>query len=436
MARRILFKEMVLSSQAAEASTASIITRESLALPLLQSLLHHRTMAPRGRSAKASADAPPTDANQPEVDQPDVNQPAPEREPADKQIASDEINTALNNETAAATIVSTSTLHVPVAGSSGLSVQDKMQSSQPATMAEQQFLEDDSDEELDIDIAKDDAFRLRYTAILLIPMVLSQEIIAIIAAVRLLMQKVWCSSLTPNAGVTENIQEMTPGFVAKTRFCRLQISFLDERDAHHIKSHVFEYQKTNSLSIKCIWQHTEDPSYLKEKAAHPLAIEVLFKRVPANVVPDVLKDLLVRFKLKMRKQSAFKEGFAFHRVVHPLTGADTDVIKGLVVQHPAYPLRLTLTQMFAFAAASLCASALMTPILKDPAIALVSTGRNREEWICRQVCCGKTKGKTFMAAAEHIVSASHLLNLEKLGTATKASLDKLNLAHLKKDYGL
>ncbi|CAI6011614.1 unnamed protein product [Closterium sp. NIES-65] len=214
---------------------------------------------------------------------------------------------------------------------------------------------------------------------------------------------------------------MTPGFVAKTRFCRLQISFLDECDAHHIKFHVFEYQKTNSPSIKCIWQHTEDTSYLKEKAAHPLAIEVLFKRVPSNVVPNVLKDLLVHFKLKMRKQSAFKEGFAFHHVVHPLTGADTDVIKGMVVQHPA---------------ASLSTSALITPILKDPAIALVSTGSNREEWICTQVCCGKTKEKTFMAAAEHIVSASHLLNLEKLGTATKASLDKLNLAHLKKDYGL
>ncbi|CAI5497842.1 unnamed protein product [Closterium sp. Naga37s-1] len=409
MATRKLLKEMVLSSQAAEASIASIITSESQALPLLQSLLHHRTMAPRGRSAKASADAPPPDANQPEVDQPvvdqsDVNQLVPEREPADKHIVSDEINTALNNETAAATFVSTSTLPAPVAGSSDLSVEDKIQSSQPATMVEQQFLEDDSDEELDIDIAKEDAFRLRYTAILLIPMVLSQEIKAIIVAVRLLMQKVWCSSLTPNAGVTANIQEMTPGFVAKTRLCRLQISFLDERDAHHIKFHVFEYQKTNSPSIKCIWQHTEDLSYLKEKAAHPLAIEVLFKRVPANVVPDVLKDLLVRFKLKMRKQSAFMEGFAFHRVAHPLTRADTDVIKGLVVQHPA--------------------------------IALVSTGSSREEWICTQVCCGKTKGKTFMAAAEHIVSASHLLNLEKLGTATKASLDKLNLAHLKKDYGL
>ncbi|CAI6011593.1 unnamed protein product [Closterium sp. NIES-65] len=325
-------------------------------------------MAPRGRSAKASADAPPPHTNQPEVDQPvvdqsDVNQLVPEREPADKHIASDEINTALNNETTAATFVSTSRLPAPAAGSSGLSVEDKIQSSQPAIMVEQQFLEDDSDEELDIDIAKEDAFRLRYTVILLIPMVLSQEIKAIIAAVRLLMQKVWCSSLTPNAGVTANIQEMTPGFVAKTRLCRLQISFLDKRDAHHIKFHVFEYQKTNSPSIKCIWQHTEDLSYLKEKAAHPLAIEVLFKRVPAKYTV-----------------AGCAEGFA--------------------------------------------------------AIALVSTGSNREEWICTQVCCGKTKGKTFMAAAEHIVSASHLLNLEKLGTATKASLDKLNLAHLKKDYGL
>ncbi|CAI5956546.1 unnamed protein product [Closterium sp. NIES-65] len=38
-----------------------------------------------------------------------------------------------------------------------------------------------------------------------------------------------------------------------------------------------------------------------------------------------------------------------------------------------------------------------------------------------------------MAAVEHITSATHLLNLEKLGSATKASMDKANLASLKKD---
>ncbi|CAI5940392.1 unnamed protein product [Closterium sp. NIES-65] len=371
----------------------------------------------KGRSTKAAVDV-----TLPDDIMPDQNfTPTPVDEEA---VGKDSAHTVNSSKDKAVAVEPASVSAAGAAGSSGLTVEEKSQLHQSVVVDEEEFLEDDSDEELDIDIAKEDAFRLRFTVILLIPMVLSQEIKAIISAVRLLMSKVWCSSLTANAGITTNIQEMTSGYVAKTRFCRLQISFLDERDAHHIKSHVFEYQKAHGPAIKCIWQHTEDSSYLKEKAAHPLAIEVLFRRVPANIVPEVLKDLLVRFKLKMRKQSAFKEGFAFHRVAHPLTGADTDVIKGLALTSP-----------FALAASSLSTSALITPILKDPAIALISTGSNREEWICRQLYCGKAKGKSFMAAADHIVSATHLLNLEKLGTATKVSLDKAVLASLKKDYG-
>ncbi|CAI6008739.1 unnamed protein product [Closterium sp. NIES-65] len=96
-----------------------------------------------------------------------------------------------------------------VAGSSGLTVEEKSQANQAyqaPLAAIDDFLEDDSDEELDIDIAKEDAFRLRFTTILLIPMVLSQETKALIAAVRLQMTK----------------------------------------------SHVFEYQKSNAPAIKCI----------------------------------------------------------------------------------------------------------------------------------------------------------------------------------------
>ncbi|CAI6006258.1 unnamed protein product [Closterium sp. NIES-65] len=263
-----------------------------------------------------------------------ITTPAPVVDGAEKQGSNDAVTVNGVTDNAAQSVKESATTAAGVAGGFGLSVEEKFQDNQAPHAVLDEFLEDDEDEELEIDIAKEDAFRLRYTAILLIPMVLSQEIKAIIAAVRLLMTKVWSSSLTENAGVTANIQEMIPGFVAKTRFCRLQISFLDERDAHHIKFHVFEYQKANAPAIKCIWQHTENASYLKEKATRPLAIEVVFRRVPTNIVPDVLKDLLVRFKLKKRQQSAFKEGFGFHRVAHPLTGADTDVIKGLVVQHP------------------------------------------------------------------------------------------------------
>ncbi|CAI5523817.1 unnamed protein product [Closterium sp. Naga37s-1] len=409
-------------------------------------------MPPKGRPAKAPVEVTPPAPDSPDVPSPDspvspdgVNVPRTDKIAVSGPAGKNGSGSTDNNDAVNVSLPSAAAVDAAIAGCSGLTVEEKASMQQVTGGSDEGFLEDDSDEELDIDIAKEAAFRLRFIAILLIPMALSQDVKAIIAALRVLMKKVWSSSLTENAGVTANIQEMSPGYVAKTRFCRLQISFLDERDAHHIKFHTFEYQKTNGPSVKCLWQHTEDSSYLREKSSNPLAIEVLFKRVPANIVPDVLKDLLVRFKLKMRKQSAFKDGFCFHRVAHPLTGADTDVVKGLVIQHPGDRLQLTthlflflrlLTNLLAVAAASLRTSALITPILKDPAVALISTGGNREEWICTQVCCGKAKGKTFMAASDHIASASHLLNLEKLGTATKFTLDKMILSNLKKEYGV
>ncbi|CAI5458057.1 unnamed protein product, partial [Closterium sp. Yama58-4] len=87
-------------------------------------------------------------------------------------------------------------------------------------------------------------------------------------------------------------------------------------------------------------------------------------------------------------------------------------------------------------AASLPASPLITPILLDPAMVLISTGGNREEWICTQVGCGKAKGKSFMTAADHVTSANHLIHLEKLGSATRASLERASLNVTKKDYGI
>ncbi|CAI5963640.1 unnamed protein product [Closterium sp. NIES-64] len=202
-------------------------------------------MPPKGRSTKVAVDVTlPDDL----LSDPIVT-PVPAGVDSEEQGPADTVNTT--SDKAAGHGSAMLTAAAAVAGRSGLSVEEKSQMHEAPVPAAEDFLEDDSDEELDIDIAKEDAFRLRFTAILLIPMVLLQEIKAIIAAVRLLMTKV-------------------------------------------------------------------------------------------------------------------------------------------------------------------C---------------------NREEWICTQVCCGKAKGKTFMAAADHITSATHLLNLEKLGTATKASMDKSILASLKNDYG-
>ncbi|CAI7808400.1 unnamed protein product [Closterium sp. NIES-53] len=141
------------------------------------------------------------------------------------------------------------------------------------------FLEDDLDEELDIDIQQEAAARLRYTAILLIPFMMKQELGSIINTVWVFLRKVWALSLTAGAVDTASVQSLPAMYIAKQHFCRLQ-------------------------------------------------------DVPANVSPDLLKDMLCRYALKIRKIPAFAKGLCFHRVSHPVTGADTDTVKGLVIAHP------------------------------------------------------------------------------------------------------
>ncbi|CAI5480253.1 unnamed protein product [Closterium sp. Yama58-4] len=87
-------------------------------------------------------------------------------------------------------------------------------------------------------------------------------------------------------------------------------------------------------------------------------------------------------------------------------------------------------------AASLKASAFILPLLRDPALALISTGTNREEWLCKQEGCGKAHGKSFMTSAAHIATAAHMLHLEEAGAATKQSLEKMSLNAIRKEYGV
>ncbi|CAI5498393.1 unnamed protein product [Closterium sp. Naga37s-1] len=231
------------------------------------------------------------------------------------------------------------------AGSSGLTIEEKLKAL--ATIAaDDSFIEDDSDEELEIDTTKSAYPHLRFTAILLFPVIPSREVASVIVTVRMLMKRV-----------------------------RSKL-FTDEG-------------------------------------------------VPAVIPPELVKEIMVAHPLKIRKQSAFADGHYFHRVLHPVTGADTSKIKGL-----------SLTCRLSLAAASLRASPLITPLLLDAAFVLISTGSNREEWLCTLGSCGKAHGKSFMAAADHVTSASHLLGLEKLGAATRSSLEKLGLHVIRKEFGI
>ncbi|CAI7836059.1 unnamed protein product [Closterium sp. NIES-53] len=138
------------------------------------------------------------------------------------------------------------------AGVSGLTIEEKLHALAATVVSDDTFLEDDSDEELEIDTTKSTHPHLRYTAILLFPVIPSRE---------------------------------------------------------------------------------EDAAYLHTKASGPQLLEVYFKDVPTDIPPELVKEVMVTHPLRMRKQSAFAEGHCFHRVLHPVTGTDTDRIKGLVVQH-------------------------------------------------------------------------------------------------------
>ncbi|CAI5518934.1 unnamed protein product [Closterium sp. Naga37s-1] len=237
------------------------------------------------------------------------------------------------------------------ASGSGLSVAEKAAMSS-LKQQDDDFIDDDSDDELELDITCDLLARIRYTAILLVPFFLQPELGSVILTVRTLLKKVWSSALSPGAADGAKIQILQPAFVARTKYCRLQLSLLREDDIVIVRQKVVDYQRLTRLLL----------------------------------IPVILYHIL--------------------------------------------------TSRFHVAAASLRTSPLVTPLLQDPAIAFVSTGCNREEWICTQIGCGKAKGKSFMTAADHVAAANHLIQLEKIGTATRVTMDKAVLAPLRKDYGM
>ncbi|CAI5492660.1 unnamed protein product [Closterium sp. Naga37s-1] len=312
-------------------------------------------MAPKGKS-KAVSEASSLEAPSSSLDAP-ASSPAPaSSDPAGKgkgKVTEESVNVPLTD--------------APASGS-GLSLEEKLGSLRTTT-PDSGFIEDDSDEELEVEVKTEAFNRVRYTAILLIPVALALEVASVITTVRTLMRRVWSSTLSVGAVDSAKFQELLPAYVAKTRYSRLQVSLLREEDIMSIRSKEVDYTRPNGTVFRLYWQHTDDPAFVRERATNKLAIEV------------VIRD-------------------SYH------------------------------------AAASLPASPLITPILLDPAMVLISTGGNREEWICTQVGCGKAKGKSFMTAADHVTSANHLIHLEKLGSATRVSLERASLNVTKKEYGL
>ncbi|CAI5490652.1 unnamed protein product [Closterium sp. Naga37s-1] len=309
------------------------------------------------------------------------------------------------------------------------------------------YLSDDPEERYDAQAKSEVAQRIRFAIVLLIPIAFKPETTRVQATLCALFNG-WKKDLHMEIQSTTKFQELTAVFLNKKQYWRLQVTFDRARDANFVWKHGIVHTCVDGKRINLDWQHPVDPAYVKARAADPLLVEVLFKGVDAVITPEMLCDMLVTVKLEKRGRSAFKEGSCFHRVVNPVTGMDTDKVKGLVKQHagdkyrwrhmiedPTSHDKQLLVHYPSLNSASVRITDLTRLILKVPAVVLIPTGGNREEWICVQENCEKANGVSFAQAAEHVISQRHSDGLAS-GLATRLSKAGVNLNAAKKEFGV
>ncbi|CAI5507354.1 unnamed protein product [Closterium sp. Naga37s-1] len=307
---------------------------------------------------------------------------------------------------------------------SGPNAQDRGKAKEQDAEDDDGYLSDDPDECQDPVTLNEIAAQAGVAITLLVPFNWSKEIPRIFNTVNHLLL-LWGKHMSENVKATTRCQQLPATFLSKQHFGRIEVVFLLEADAAFMRSREIEHYTANEKKLTLGWQHPENKEYLKERAAHSEAIEVLLKGVPAVISPAMLKKNLVSAMLLKRGRTAFRDGLAFHRVLDP--------VSGWLQLRASMP---TSVRPIPRAAASMKLSSALKTLLADPAIALTSTGGVREEWLCSQEDCGKAHGSSFEKAVVHVQSVRHGTGLLKAGAATRLSMGKLNLAQVKKEYGV
>ncbi|CAI5502592.1 unnamed protein product [Closterium sp. Naga37s-1] len=279
------------------------------------------------------------------------------------------------------------------------------------------YLSDDSDEHLEPDSLNSIIALKHFSLTLLVPISRKVEVKRAALTVAAMLDE-WKELLTSDALLTTTYQDLSPMFLSGERYGRLQVTFNHVRDANFVWSQVIRHECVNGDFIDLTWQHPEDARFLRERVLNPTAKEIIVKGVPAEISAELIRRLLVVSKLVKRGRSAFASGFGFHRTVDPVSGLDTDRIRGLFVPHADDEYRWHLLKR----------------IMRDPAIILTSTGSAREEWVCVQTVCEKAQGNHFEQASAHIASARHKGGLRKEGSATRASKFSQKMLAFKKEY--
>ncbi|CAI5512885.1 unnamed protein product [Closterium sp. Naga37s-1] len=272
------------------------------------------------------------------------------------------------------------------------------------------YLSDDSDEHLEPDSLNSVIALKRFSLTLLVPFSRKVEVKRAAVTVAAMLDE-WREHLTQDALLTTTYQDLTAVYFSGERYGRLQVTFNQVRDANFVWNQVIRHECVNGDFIDLTWQHPEDARFLRERVLNPTAKEVVVKGVPADITAELVRRLLVVSKLVKRGRSAFASGFGFHRTVDPVTGLDTDRIRGLLIPHVDDEYRW-----------------------RDPAVILTSTGGAREEWVCVQTVCEKAQGNRFEQASAHIASARHKGGLKKEVSANRASVFSQKMLAFKKEY--
>ncbi|CAI5510891.1 unnamed protein product [Closterium sp. Naga37s-1] len=215
------------------------------------------------------------------------------------------------------------------------SAQDNAKGKEAVKDAEEDegYLSDDPDECHDPEVINDIAAHAGFAITLLVPFKWIDEVSRTIDTVSELL-RLWEGHMKENARSTAKIHKLSPVWLSKEHFGRIQVVFVSAADANFMWSKKVDHFTANNVRLTLGWQHPENQEYLKERSARHDAIEVLLKNVPSIISPEMVRKRLVTATLLKRKRTAFLEGTAFHRVVDPVTRSDTDKIKGLVYRHP------------------------------------------------------------------------------------------------------
>ncbi|CAI5533171.1 unnamed protein product [Closterium sp. Naga37s-1] len=194
------------------------------------------------------------------------------------------------------------------------------------------YLSDDSDEHLEPASLTSALALKRFTLTLLVPIFRKAEVKRAAITIAALLDD-WKDQLSPDVLQTTTYQDLTATYFSGNRYGRLQVTFNHVRDANYVWNQVIKHECVNGDIIDLTWQYPEDARFLRERVLNPLAQEVVVKGVPAEITAELVRHLLVVSKLVKRGRSAFASGFGFHRTLDPVTGLDTDRIRGLVVPH-------------------------------------------------------------------------------------------------------